>query len=111
MSVRGRYILGRLGPQCNVDLLRGSPGPTKEEQKEIAEDGEAQTENKDGNTDHIDHNENQMAATDIAEEEADEDVVDGDDILRSNSLVPSSMGLTFCIDESLPDIEVEARWG
>ncbi len=111
MSVRDRYILGRLGPRCNVDMLGVPSGETTAEQAEMAEDGEAQTENKDGNADHIDHDDSKMGASDIAEEEVDEDVVDGDDILRSNSLVPSSMGLTFCIDESLPDIEVEARWG
>ena len=126
MSVRDRYILGRLGPrrvesgsvsgsgECNSALPTSHAHLLKSaqaEQVEMTEDGEAQTENKDGNADHIDHGDSKMGASDIAEEEVAEDVVDGDDILRSNSLVPSSMGLTFCIDESLPDVEVEARWG
>lgn len=113
MSVRDRYILGRLGPRKydgnGFDVGGATVASTPEEQ---AENEVAQTENKDGNADHIDHNEEKVAATDIAEEEPEEDVAENNvDITHSSSLVPSSLGLTFCIDESLPDIEVEVFWG
>ena len=106
MSVRDRYILGRLGPR-RVDGA-GSAAPTDEEIQEAAESPD---ENKSGNEDHTEHDEAKTPGTDIAEEEPEEDVTDSLDVTRSSSLVPSSMGLTFCIDASLPDIEVEVSWG
>ena len=106
MSVRDRYILGRLGPR-RVDGA-GSAAPTDEEIQEAAESPD---ENKNGNEDHTEHDEAKTPGTDIAEEEPEEDVADTLDVTRSSSLVPSSMGLTFCIDATLPDIEVEVSWG
>ena len=106
MSVRDRYILGRLGPR-RVDGA-GSSAPTDEEIQEAAESPD---ENKNGNEDHAEHDEAKTPGTDIAEEEPEEDVADTLDVTRSSSLVPSSMGVTFCIDATLPDIEVEVSWG
>ena len=105
MSVRDRYILGRLGPR-RVDEF--GPVPTD---AEINEADESDDVNKDGNEDHAEHDENKTPGTDIAEEEPEEDVADAIDVTRSSSIVPSSMGLTFCIDEALPDIEVVVSWG
>ena len=106
MSVRDRYILGRLGPR-KVD---GGDGVsvTDEEMRDVEASPD---ENKSGNSDHADHDGNNAFATDIAEEEPEEDVADAFDMTRSSSLVPSSMGLTFCIDADLPDVEVEVSWG
>src|SRR5262249_38265380 len=42
-----------------------------------------------------------------AEAEAAEEI----DAASNQSLVPSSLGLTFCIDGDAKQIEVEARWG
>ena len=106
MSVRDRYILGRLGPHRDEDA--GGTGPTDED---IREAEESPDENKNGNEDHAEHDEIRTPATDIAEEEPEEDVEDALDVTRSNSLVPSSMGLTFSIDATLPDVEVEVSWG
>lgn len=105
MSVRDRYILGRLGPRREDEF--GSV-PTE---SEINEADESDDVNKDGNEDHAEHDENKTPGTDIAEEEPEEDVADAIDVTRSSSIVPSSMGLTFCIDASLPDIEVVVSWG
>lgn len=106
MSVRDRYILGRLGPRRVDDL--GSAAPTNEE---IQEADESSDENKDGNVDHAEHDENKTPGTDIAEEEPEEDVADALDVTRSSSIVPSSMGLTFCVDADQQDLEVEVAWG
>ena len=106
MSVRDRYILGRLGPRRVDD--GDDDGPSDEEMQEV---DESPDENKDGNEDHAEHDEEKTPATDIAEEEPEEDVADSFDMTRSSSLVPSSMGLTFCIDADLPDIEVSVSWG
>lgn len=106
MSVRDRYILGRLGPHREEDA--GGTGPTDED---IRKAEESPDENKNGNEDHAEHDEIRTPATDIAEEEPEEDVEDALDVTRSNSLVPSSMGLTFSIDATLPDVEVEVSWG
>ena len=106
MSVRDRYILGRLGPRREDET--GGGGPTDED---IREAEESPDENKNGNEDHAEHDEIRTPATDIAEEEPEEDVEDALDVTRSNSLVPSSMGLTFSIDAMLPDVEVEVSWG
>lgn len=106
MSVRDRYILGRLGPR-RVDDLGGS-APTDDE---IQEADESADENKDGNADHTEHDENKTPGTDIADEEPEEDVTDSIDVTRSSSIVPSSLGLTFCVDANQKDLEIEVSWG
>ena len=106
MSVRDRYILGRLGPRRVDGFVVAAPTD-----EEIQEADESPDENKNGNEDHAEHDESKTPATDIAEEEPEEDVADSFDMTRSSSLVPSSMGLTFTIDADLPDIEVTVSWG
>ena len=106
MSVRDRYILGRLGPRRADGLNLSSVSQTQ-----IDDAAESTDENKDGNADHAERDETKVNGTDIAEEEPEEDVADALDVTRSSSLVPSSMGLTFCIDADLPQIEVEVSWG
>ena len=64
MSVRDRYILGRLGPR-RVDGA-GSAAPTDEK---IQEADESPDENKNGNEDHAEHDEAKTPGTDTAEEE------------------------------------------
>lgn len=105
MSVRDRYIIGRLGPR----KLDGTPTAVTEE--ELREVEESSDENKDGNDDHNEHDENKTPGTDIAEEEPEEDVADTIDVTRSSSIVPSSMGLTFCVDAGRAELEVEVSWG
>ena len=99
MSVRDRYILGRLGPRKRNLSAEGDSA-----------DADQPETTAEGNADHADHE--AIDGTDIADEETEEDVVDNNtQMMRSSSLVPSSMGLTFCIDKNLPDIEVEVSWG
>ena len=107
MNVRDRYILGRLGPRKE----NGSGATQASTSKELTANEELAAD-VGGNDDHIDRDQDHVAATDIAEEEPEEDVADNNvDITRSSSLVPSSMGLTFCIDHNPPDVDVEVPWG
>ena len=105
MSVRDRYILGRLGPRKHDDLV------TTATDEELAEIDESSDEAMAGNEDHAEHDENKTPGTDIAEEEPEEDVADTIDVTRSSSIVPSSMGLTFCLGVNEQEIEVDVSWG
>lgn len=105
MSVRDRYILGRLGPRKRDGVETSA---TEEELKEIDESSEG---NQVGNEDHAEHDETQTPGTDIAEEEPEEDVADTIDVTRSSSIVPSSMGLTFCLGVNEQEIQVDVSWG
>jgi len=112
MNVHDRYVLGRLGPrQANPDAVRGAaaaPDPAEEPAAAEEEEEELAPEVA-GNDDHADRDD--APASKVSEEEVDEDVVDEAEAMRSGTLVPSSMGLTFCLDATLPDIEVSVSWG
>ena len=101
-TVRARYIVGRLGPiktlleSADESSSASGDGEDNEEEGEKA-DAPQNIGNGDGE--------------DVAEAEPNENVEDDLDTLKSNELTPSSMGMTFCIDASLPQIEVEVEWG
>lgn len=73
MSVRDRYLVGKLAPQ-NTRI---------EDEDNIAKAGEIDSEESEGEVD---------AST-------------------NQSLVPSSIGFTFCVDGSVSEVELDARWG
>ncbi|WP_201352062.1 DISARM system helicase DrmA [Hydrogenimonas urashimensis] len=75
MSVRERYLMGKLAP-VNA----------KPEQTEMVELDSAEESNEDDSTKEVDTTSNQ-------------------------SLVPSSFGLTFCVDAAVRQLSVEAEWG
>jgi hypothetical protein len=75
MSVRDRYLLGKLAPK-----------------KRVYEEPVEELEGESGYAD----------ADDSTKESVE---------LGSQSLVPSSFGLTFCVDGDAEEIEVEAEWG
>lgn len=74
MSVRDRYLAGKLAPQNTI----------------VEEDDDLSSTS--GRAD---------------EEEANKEI----DVSTNQSLVPSSMGFTFCVDASVESLELEARWG
>ncbi len=112
-TVRARYIVGRLGPVKTLlesaeesssdedDSETEEEAKAEEEAKKAEEKEKAQEKKKKGEVD----------GADASEGESDENVADDLDTLKSNELTPSSMGMTFCIDASLPQIEVEVEWG
>ena len=99
-TVRARYIVGRLGPVKTL-LESAEESSSDEDDSETEEEAKSETPTNEGNGD----------GADASEEESDESVADDLDTLKSNELTPSSMGMTFCIDASLPQIEVEVEWG
>ena len=104
MSVRDRYLVGKLAPQQrgDADRIEGLEGPLVAEDEEEPDDLEVHTGRHDpgaefdGTTGKID-----------AEAESADEIDAG----RNQSLIPSSMGFTFCVAGDVSRIEVDARWG
>lgn len=102
MSVRDRYLVGKLAPFRPVrDVLQNS-----EFAGEDIVDGYIPGDLRVyGNEEHISRD--SVPATSPAEEDDEPEVNPS----LSQSLVPSSMGLTFCVPEDLDAVEVEVSWG
>ena len=104
MSVRDRYLVGKLAPQQRGDGggIEGLEGPLEAEDEEEPDDLEVHTGRHDpgaefdGTTGKVD-----------AEAEAADEI----DAASNQSLIPSSLGFTFCVDGEVGRIEVDARWG
>ena len=119
IHVRDRYMLGRLGPRKVYTAVTGKgtgeeAGDADEQalKAEAVEQAAAEAGNGvRGETDEGSARGATGEGGDTADEEAEEDVEDAQDDLHSLTLVPSSMGLTFCIADDLPEVEVEVRWG
>lgn len=104
MSVRDRYLVGKLAPrEADAGGIEGLEGPlaTDEDDDEPnaldvhsgRHDPGAEFDSSSGNVD------------------AEADAADEIDASSNQSLVPSSFGLTFCVDGAVDRIEIEARWG
>ncbi len=118
IHVRDRYILGRLGPRKVYEggAGKGASADAGDADEQALKEEAVKSAAKDvGNREYIDREEAAKGLVgeggDKADEEAEEDVEDAQDDLHSLTLVPSSMGLTFCIADDLPEVEVEVRWG
>src|SRR5262249_16639764 len=103
MGVRDRYLVGKLAPrEAERGGIEGLEGPLVADEEEEPDDLEVHNGRHepgaefDGTTGRID-----------AEAEAADEI----DAASNQSLVPSSIGLTFCVDGDAKQIEVEARWG
>lgn len=105
MGVRDRYLVGKLAPREAADGgIEGLEGPLagEDEDNEEPDDLEVHTGRHDpgaefdGTTGRVD-----------AEAEATDEI----DAASNQSLVPSSLGLTFCVDGDVKAITVDARWG
>lgn len=104
MSVRDRYLVGKLAPQQRGEAggIEGLEGPLGVEDEEEPDDLEVHTGRHDpgaefdGTTGKVD-----------AEADAAEEI----DAASNQSLIPSSLGFTFCVDGDVDKIEVDARWG
>ena len=104
MSVRDRYLVGKLAPmECNRGGIEGLDGPL------VTEGVEAEPEDllvHEGRHDPGAEFDSTTGKVD-AESEASDEI----DSTSNQSLVPSSFGITFCVDGDVERIEVEARWG
>ncbi|KAA1054429.1 DISARM system helicase DrmA [Azospirillum argentinense] len=103
MGVRDRYLVGKLAPRDSNDGgIEGLQGPLVAEPEEEPDDLDV----------HKGHHEpGAEFDTTTGRVDAEADSADEIDASSNQSLIPSSMGLTFCVDGDVKRIEVEARWG
>ncbi len=104
MSVRDRYLVGKLAPRDSEEggIEGGLEGAPEAEDEEEPDDLEIHTGRHDtgaefeGSTGRVD---------------AEADAADEIDAASNQSLIPSSLGFTFCVDGDVESVEVEAVWG
>ncbi|CZH02565.1 DISARM system helicase DrmA [Legionella pneumophila serogroup 1] len=104
MSVRDRYLVGKLAPMSPSGdapdaSYKQNKGNPDEEDGKIPNDLVPHT-----NPDHISRDKIPSSLT--AEEDNDEV-----DASTNQSLVPSSLGFTFCVDSTVENLELIANWG
>jgi hypothetical protein len=101
MSVRDRYLVGKLAPRQDTGATDGWEGsridPNDEESVDASVPGQ--------------HEPGAEFAGATGRVEAESDAGDEIDASSNQSLIPSSMGLTFCVACDAPAIEVEVRFG
>jgi hypothetical protein len=98
MSVRDRYLVGRLAPLDSNDKSGGLgvDGSSDDEDEPENLVVKAQTAKPDSSTGNA-----------SPEAESNEEV----DTASNQSLIPSSLGMTFCVAGDIEHIEIEALWG
>ena len=97
MGVRDRYLVGKLAPHETSE--RGQDYSIDAENAEI-DDADLVIKAQSGKVD-------SPKVRGSGEPEAPEEI----DAASNQSLVPSSLGMTFCVDGDADRIEIEARWG
>lgn len=103
MSVRDRYLVGKLAPR--------RPGDDETTQIEPASGDEAPEAPDDEERPAPIHEPGAEFARTSGRVEPEEDALDEIDTGNNQSLVPSSIGLTFCVAPEVDMLQVEARWG
>jgi hypothetical protein len=102
MSVRDRYLVGKLAPK---EFVQEEGQPSLEE-KEADEISDAELSPK-ANEEHIANDKKSTYRLSAKGEDEDNET----DRLENQSLVPSSIGFTFCLDGNVREIELDVRWG
>lgn len=100
MSVRDRYLVGKLAPRQDTGAADGWEG------SRIDQDEESVDTLVPGQ-----HEPGAEFAGAAGRVEPESDAGDEIDASSNQSLIPSSMGLTFCVAGDAPAIEVEVRFG
>lgn len=102
MGVRDRYLVGKLAPREDAKGgIEGLEGPLAEDEVEEPTDPIVPGQHEPG----------AEFGTATGRVEPESDSTDEIDAASNQSLVPSSFGMTFCVDGDVERIEVEARWG
>lgn len=102
MGVRDRYLVGKLAPRETVrGGIEGLEGPLVNEEADKPTDIEVPGWHEPG----------AEFGTATGRIEPESDAADEIDAASNQSLVPSSLGMTFCVDGDAERIEVEVRWG
>jgi len=115
MSVRERYLVGKLAPrqdgssQENIEGLKGAGAPEQEETEDEPDDlkpfgkvNEASRQTVPGQ---------EFSASSGKAYEPDDDDSGQIDAAKNQSFVPSSIGMTVCLDASAQNLEIEVNWG
>jgi len=102
MGVRDRYLVGKLAPrEAAQGGIEGLDGPLANEETEEPTEAKAPGRHEPG----------AEFGTATGRVEPESDSADEIDAASNQSLVPSSLGMTFCVDGDADRIEIEARWG
>jgi hypothetical protein len=102
MGVRDRYLVGKLAPcQDTKGGIEGLEGPLAEDEVEEPIDPIVPGQHEPG----------AEFGTATGQVEPESDSTDEIEAASNQSLVPSSFGMTFCVDGDVERIEIEARWG
>lgn len=105
MGVRDRYLVGKIAPQQRGEVgggIEGLEGPLEAEDEDEPDDLDIHTGRHDPGAE-FDSTSGQV--------DGEAEAADEIDAASNQSLVPSSIGYTFCVDGDVTAIEVEARWG
>ena len=102
MGVRDRYLVGKLAPrEAAQGGIEGLEGPLANDEAEEPTDPKAPGQHEPG----------AEFGTATGRVEPESDAADEIDAASNQSLVPSSLGMTFCVDGDAERIEIEVRWG
>ena len=102
MGVRDRYLVGKLAPrEAAQGGIEGLEGPLANDEVEEPTDPKAPGQHEPG----------AEFGTATGRVEPESDAADEIDAASNQSLVPSSLGMTFCVDGDAERIEIEVRWG
>jgi hypothetical protein len=103
MGVRDRYLVGKLAPREAPDGgIEGLEGPLATEADEEPQGLEVH---------HGRHEPGAEFDSTTGRVDAEADSADEIDASSNQSLIPSSFGMTFCVDGNVERIEVDAKWG
>ncbi|WP_417423185.1 DISARM system helicase DrmA [Hoeflea sp.] len=102
MSVRDRYLVGKLAPRRPDDdqAPQVEPASAAEEAGDLEDERAAPL-----------HEPGAEFASASGRVEPEDDSLDEIDTTNNQSLVPSSMGITFCVAPHVKKLAVDARWG
>lgn len=102
MSVRDRYLVGKLAPRRPDESVtdRVEPASGTDEPGDLEDQRQAPL-----------HEPGAEFASATGRVEPEDDALDEIDTTNNQSLVPSSMGFTFCVAPDVDALTVEARWG
>jgi len=102
MSVRDRYLVGKLAPRRPGDgeMVLVEPAAGTDEMGDIEDERAAPI-----------HEPGAEFASASGRVEPEDDALDEIDTTNNQSLVPSSMGLTFCVAPDVESLAIDVRWG
>lgn len=95
MGVRDRYLVGRLAPENTINTT----------------ETDTETEEEDSDQVHTGYDDQSEFNLETGRVDPESDASDEKDATNNQSLIPSSFGITFCVDGDVKAIEVTLSWG